>query len=178
MLTQRLEGGRVEGEGASPAGRLGVGLVHLVVDGHPGQSRRQPGPGEVDVAPAEAGQLGPTHASRGHQDPERVQPVVAHVSEEGAQLLRAPDLPLRRCAMRWVDVIGPVVGHIAPAGRIFQRPVEQRMDVADGLGRQALAVASPVGEELAVEGRDAGRGEPLQLQGTRAGLMWTCRLVW
>src|SRR5512132_2929058 len=39
------------------------------------------------------------------------------------------------------------------------------MDIADGVGRQALAVASPVGEELAVEGGDAGRGEPLQLQG-------------
>jgi hypothetical protein len=38
------------------------------------------------------------------------------------------------------------------------------MDVADGLGRQALAVASAVGEELAVEGGDAWRGESLQLQ--------------
>jgi hypothetical protein len=41
------------------------------------------------------------------------------------------------------------------------------MDVADGLGREALAVASAVGEELAVEGGDAWRGEPLQLQGTQ-----------
>jgi hypothetical protein len=40
------------------------------------------------------------------------------------------------------------------------------MDVADGLGREALAVASPAGEELAVEGGDAWRGEPLELQGT------------
>jgi hypothetical protein len=38
------------------------------------------------------------------------------------------------------------------------------MDVADGLGRQALAIASAVGEELAVEGGDAWGGEPLQLQ--------------
>jgi hypothetical protein len=94
MLTQRLKGGRVQGEGASAAGRLGVGLVHLVVDGHPGQARRQPSPGEVDVAPPEAGEFGPAHAGRGHEDPERVEPVVAHVGEEGAQLLRAPDLPL------------------------------------------------------------------------------------
>jgi hypothetical protein len=35
------------------------------------------------------------------------------------------------------------------------------MDVADGLGRQALAVASAVGEELPVEGGDAGGGEAL-----------------
>src|SRR5512133_3362769 len=41
------------------------------------------------------------------------------------------------------------------------------MDIADGLGRQALAVASPVGEELAVEGGDAWRGEPLQFQGAQ-----------
>ncbi len=41
------------------------------------------------------------------------------------------------------------------------------MDVADGLGRQALAVASAVGEELAVEGGDAWRSEPLQLQATQ-----------
>jgi hypothetical protein len=91
---------------------------------------------------------------------------VAHVGEEGAQLLWAPDLPLGGGAVGWVDVVGPVVGHIAPAGRILQGPVEQGMDVADGLGRQALAVASAVGEELAVEGGDAGGGEPLQLQGT------------
>jgi hypothetical protein len=51
MLTQCLEGGRVEGEGAPAAGRLGVRLVHLVVDGHPRQARRQPSSGEVDVAP-------------------------------------------------------------------------------------------------------------------------------
>src|SRR5512132_4405772 len=41
------------------------------------------------------------------------------------------------------------------------------MDIADGLGRQALAVASPVGEELAVEGGDAWCGESLQLQGAQ-----------
>ena len=146
MFTQRLEGGRVEGEGASAAWRLGVGLVHLVVDGHPGQAWRQPGPNEVDIAPAEARELGPAHAGRGHEDPERVQPVVAHVGEEGAQLLGAPDLPLGRCAVGWVDVVGPVLGHVAPAGRILQRPVEQGVDVADGFGREALAIASAVGE--------------------------------
>jgi len=63
----------------------------------------------------------------------------------------------------WVDVVGPVVGHIPPAGRVLERPVEQGVEVADGLGCQALAVASAVGEELAVEGGDAWGGEPLQL---------------
>jgi hypothetical protein len=66
--------------------------------------------------------------------------------------------------MWWVDVVGPVAGHIAPAGRVLERPVEQGVDVADGLGGEALAVAAAVGKELAVEGGDAGRGEPLQLQ--------------
>src|SRR5215217_5002511 len=58
MRSQRLEGGRIEGEGASAAGRLGVGLVHLVVDGHPGQARRQPGPREVNAAPPQTREFG------------------------------------------------------------------------------------------------------------------------
>jgi hypothetical protein len=78
----------------------------------------------------------------------------------------------------WVDVVGPVVGHISPAGRILQGSVEQGVDVADGLGREAFAVASAVGEELAVEGGDAWRGESLQLQGTQGRDDVDFRLVW
>jgi hypothetical protein len=78
----------------------------------------------------------------------------------------------------WVDVVGPVVGHIAPAGRILERPVEQGVDVADGLGREAFAVASAVGEELAVEGGDAGAVSRCSFRLPSAGMMWTWRLVW
>jgi hypothetical protein len=38
-----------EREGAPAAGRLGVGLVHLVVHDHPWQARRQPGPATLDA---------------------------------------------------------------------------------------------------------------------------------
>src|SRR6266487_1496941 len=89
--------------------------------------------------------------------------------EEGAQLLGGPHLLLGRCAVGWVDVVGSVVGHVAPARRVLERPVQERVDVADGLRCQALAVAPAAGEQLAVEGGDAWRGEPLQLQGTEGG---------
>jgi hypothetical protein len=52
------------------------------------------------------------------------------------------------------------------------------MDVADGPACEALAVASAVAEELAVEGGDAGAVSRCSFRLSRAGMMWTCRLVW
>jgi hypothetical protein len=66
VVAQRLQRRRVEREGAPAAGRLGVGLVHLVVHDHPGQARRKPGAGEVDVTPAPAGELGAAHPGGGN----------------------------------------------------------------------------------------------------------------
>ena len=108
MLTAP-QGWPVEGEGTPAAGRLGVGLVHLVIHatrGRRGVSRARAKSMSLHRSP----RVGPAHAGCGHENPDRIQPVVAYVSEEGAQLLRAPDLPLGRCAVGGADVIGLLWG--------------------------------------------------------------------
>jgi hypothetical protein len=43
--------------------------VHLVFDDDPRQARRKPGPGEVDVAPAEARELDAAHVWIAERNP-------------------------------------------------------------------------------------------------------------
>jgi hypothetical protein len=90
VVAQRLEGDRVKGEAAAAPLRLGRRLVHAMVDDHPGDQRRDGGMVEVDVDPAQPGELAAAHAGRGDQQPQRVQPVVEEVLQESAQLLASP----------------------------------------------------------------------------------------
>jgi hypothetical protein len=105
----------------------------------------------------------------GDQQPQGVQAVVARVRQEGAQLLWGPDLHLRRGAPRWGDRVGHVADQVAEADGVSKGPVQHGVDVAHGLGGQALAVPSGVGEEGAVEGAEVGGGEPLQLDVAQPG---------
>ena len=61
--------------------------MHLVVDDHAGNGGRDGGVVEVDVNPAEPGELAAAHAGRGDQQPQGVQTVVPDMVEERAQLL-------------------------------------------------------------------------------------------
>jgi hypothetical protein len=65
--------------------------------------------------------------------------------------------------MRRGDGIGHVTDQVAETDGVLQGPVEHRVDVADRLGGQALAVPPGVGEEGGVEGAEVRGGEPLRL---------------
>jgi len=61
--------------------------VDLVVDDHAGNGGGHRGVAEVNVDPAESGELAAAHAGGGDQQPRGVQAVVADVVEERAQPL-------------------------------------------------------------------------------------------
>jgi hypothetical protein len=54
-----------------------------VIDHHPGTSRGEPSGVQVDVDPAQSGQLGASHPGGGHEQPEGIQAVVASMGQEG-----------------------------------------------------------------------------------------------
>ena len=58
-----------------------------MVDDHAGNGGGDGGVVEVDVDPAQPGQLAAAHAGGGDQQPQGVQTVVTDMVEEGAQLL-------------------------------------------------------------------------------------------
>src|SRR5512133_3270671 len=99
VLAQGRHRGRVEGQRAPALGRLRLRDVDLVVHDHPGPARRDAAGFQVDVGPAEAGDLAAPHAGGGEQQPGRVEPVPAGVVEEGAELLGTPDMHLGRHAL-------------------------------------------------------------------------------
>jgi hypothetical protein len=94
---------------------------------------------------------------------------VAGVGQEGPQLLWGPDLQLGGGAPWWGDGVGHVADQVAEADGVLEGPVEHGVDVADRLGGQALAVASGVGAEGAVEAAEGGGGELLQLDVAQPG---------
>jgi hypothetical protein len=73
------------------------------------------------------------------------------VGQEGSQLLRGPDLHLRRGAPRRGDGVGHVADQVAETDGVPEGPVQHRVDVAHRLGGQALAVPPGVGQQGAVE---------------------------
>ena len=87
VVSQRLQGDRVEREATPAPLGLGCRVMDLVVDDHPGNQRGDGRVVEVDVDPAQPGQLAAAHAGGGDQQPQGVQAVVTDVIEEGAQLL-------------------------------------------------------------------------------------------
>jgi hypothetical protein len=91
------------------------------------------------------------------------------MGQEGPQLLGGPDLQLRGGATWWSDGVGHVADQVAEADGVFEGPVEHGVDVAHGLGGQALAVAAGVGEQGAVEGAEVGGGESLQFDVAEPG---------
>jgi hypothetical protein len=123
---------------------------------------------EVDVDPAQPGQLAAAHASGGDQQPQGVQAVVADMVEERAQFLGRPDPLLGGAGGRGVGGLGDVADQVAPAHGIVQGAVQHQVHVADGLGRQpTLAAASSLAatmlQQVGVEMVQLHGGEGLQL---------------
>ena len=77
-----------------PLAVFGSGDEDLVVDNHARAAGDEASGVQVDVDPASPA-TSPTHAGGGEQQPGGVQPVGSDVVEEGAELLRAPDMHLR-----------------------------------------------------------------------------------
>src|SRR6266498_3024210 len=107
-------------------------------------------------------EFGASHPGGGDEQPQGVQAILASVGQEGPQLLWGPDLHLRRGATRRADRVGHVTDQVAEADGVSKGPVQHGVDVAHGLGGQALAVPPGVGEEGAVERAEVGGGEPPQ----------------
>jgi hypothetical protein len=81
---QRRKRDGVEGEAtAAPLG-LGRRVMDLVINNHPGNERGDGGVAEVDVDPAQPGELAAAHARGGDQQPQGVQAVTSDVLEEAA----------------------------------------------------------------------------------------------
>jgi hypothetical protein len=95
VLAQGRDRGRIECQGAPALGGLGLGDDDLVVDDDTGPAGRGAAGVQVDVGPAQPGDLAAPHAGGGEQQPGRVQLVSADVGEEGAELLGAPHAHLR-----------------------------------------------------------------------------------
>src|SRR4029453_2666429 len=112
MLAEGGHGGRVESDRAAALGCLRFGDEDLVVDNHARAAGRYASGVQVDVDPTKSGYLPPTHAGGGEQQPGGVQPVGADAVEEGAELLRAPDMHLRCRAPRKVGHSSDVAGDI------------------------------------------------------------------
>jgi hypothetical protein len=83
--------------------------------------------------------------------------------KEDPELVGTPDPHLGRLALGRIGRLGDVADQIAPPDRVLERPMQDVVDVTDGLGRQALAILASLGQQMAVEGVELGRGEALQL---------------
>jgi hypothetical protein len=83
---QRRKRDGVESEAAPAPLGLGRRVMDLVINNHPGNERGDGGMVEVDVDPAQPGELAAAHASGGDQQPQGVQAVASDVLEEAAQL--------------------------------------------------------------------------------------------
>src|SRR4029453_13545483 len=96
----------------------------------------------IQRSPASWARAIPVVATSSHRG---VQAILAGVGQEGPQLLWGPDLQLGGGAPRWGDGVGDVADQVAEADGVFEGPVEHGVDVAHGLGGQALAGAAGVG---------------------------------
>jgi len=109
------------------------------------------------------GELGTPQSGGGHEQPSGVQAIVAHVAEEGAQLLGRPDPPFGWQALWRVNGGGDVAGNVAPAHSVLQGPMEDGMDILDGLGGHAMTVPEPaLGEKCLIQGIEVDGGELLE----------------
>ncbi len=142
----------VQGDAPPPLRRLRLAHLEPIGDRHEGLDHVQGAAVEIDRPPREAADLAAPQAGRAEQEPRGEQPVVAHVVEEGAQLLRRPDLHLGLGRLRQPNSERDVVLDQLPAHRVVERPPDRRVDVADRLGRQpTLAPDAPALEQLGVE---------------------------
>ncbi len=82
--------------------------------------------------------------------------------EEPPQLVRRPDRHRLALDLRRVGVGRDVADDIPAFHRVFERPVQGPVSVADGLGRQALAAASALDLEGPVTAIEVLRGQLLQ----------------
>jgi hypothetical protein len=96
---------------------------------------------EVNIDPAQPGELAAAHAGGGDQQPQGVQAVVADMVEERAQFLGCPDLLFGGAGGGWVGRLGDVADQVPPAHRVMQGAVQHHVHVADGLGRQPGSAA-------------------------------------
>jgi len=124
---------------------------------------------QVQIAPAQPENLAPAHPGRHRQQPRRIEAVDLDVVEEGPKLIGAPYLHLGRPRLGRVGRVSHVADHEPPAHRIAQRPMQDRVDVAHRLRREAArGVAAATSQEVPVEGVELGRTQPLQLNRTQA----------
>jgi len=92
------------------------------------------------------------------------------VVEEGAELLRAPDLHLRCHALGEIGRSGDVAGDIAPTHGVSERGMQGAVDVADRLGSKAAAsLAMPGFEQSSIEGGELCRRQPLEREVPQGG---------
>jgi hypothetical protein len=163
MLAQRSHRRRVQRQRPAALGGLGLGDDDLVVDDHPRPARRDAAGVQVDVDPAQPGDLTAPHARGGQQQPRRVQRVATHLIQEGAELLGTPDAHLRRHPLGQVGHGGNVAREVAPADGVSERGMQHAMDVSDALGSQPTAPVPPaVVQQRPVERGEVARHEPLQ----------------
>ena len=175
MAAQLGDGSGVEVDVTAAGRGLEVALDELVlnrddllVDGEPGRV-------EVDVVPQQAGNLAPAHPGGRGEQVQRIQLMAGHRVEEAAQLVAGPhtNRPAAAADRGRIGGVGHVADDGALAGRVGQRALQGRVDVAHRLGRQAAsaAVALAVGEELDIQLVEVLGLKPLQRDGPMLGLM-------
>src|SRR4051812_45546914 len=103
MAAQRVDGGRIEGDGAvAPTGlRLTVRQGPAVLSDL--AAYRGATGVKVDVGPPQSCRLAASHARHGHEHVERIEPLRRDALEEGAQLVGGPHLDVRLAGDRELE---------------------------------------------------------------------------
>jgi len=164
VLAQGSHRGRVQGNGSSAPGRLGLRCVDGVVDHYARLPDSDPAGSQIYVDPTQPQQLTTTHAGGRRQEPGGVMAILPDMEQEGAELSRCPDLQLSCLRLRRVGGVGDVANGVAPAHRVPEGSMHEHVDVPDGLRREAARGRAPTrSQQHLVEAGQMARGELLQL---------------
>src|SRR5660397_236297 len=129
-------------------------------------------PAPAHVLPPESKDLSSAHPGGGQGEPQGVETTGALSREEHFQFFRVPDLHLRIGCLeaRRIGRVHRVLLETVPADRVFQRPVERRVDAAHrGQGETTSSFSPAFREETGVEGVNARSAELLQGEDAESG---------